>query len=94
MLKVRKQHTEMKKRSEGTNSTVEPPTHITADLCKYTVSGCKAVITPFPRKDGFHIGGDGREDGQSDGEHERHAERHDPDLEAGTEFRKFHEEFR
>lgn len=36
MLKVRKQHTEMKKRSEGTNSTVEPPTHITACPCKYT----------------------------------------------------------
>lgn len=35
MLKVRKQHTEMKKRSERTNSTVEPPTQITGCLSKY-----------------------------------------------------------
>lgn len=58
-----------------------------------TQSGCVAVITPFPRKDGFHIGGYGREDGQSDGEHESHAEGHEPDLGAGREVRKFSGEF-
>lgn len=31
MLKVRKQQTEMKKRSEGTKSTVTPPPHITPE---------------------------------------------------------------